>query len=189
MEPFLGMIALFGFNFPPRGWALCQGQMLPISTNAALFSLLGTTYGGNGQNTFQLPDLRGRVPIGYGQGNGLPDYNIGQTGGEAAVTLVVPQMPQHSHVAVATSTSTLNGENTPGTGALPQNHFLAGSGAAAKIYAPAAGTPAAMATGSVTTATTVTVSPMGGSLPHDNMQPYVAMNYCIALQGVFPSRN
>lgn len=190
MEVFLGMIALFGFNYAPRGWMFCAGQTLSVAEYSAIFALLGTFYGGNGVNTFRLPDLRGRVAVGFGQGDGLPDYRIGQMGGETNVTLTTQTMPAHNHTATATSTSTVNGENTPGTAPLPQHHIFAGSGSTTKIYAdPAASTPVAMADQAVATTTTVEIAQNGGNLPHDNMQPYVALNYCIAMQGIFPSRN
>src|SRR5689334_21806331 len=119
-EPFLGQICIFGFNFAPNGWAFCQGQLMPIAQNTALFSLLGTQYGGNGQTTFALPDLRGRVPLGFGQGPGLSPYTIGEQAGVEAVTLVQGQMPQHSHLVSA------NGN--PGPEAGPINNFPAADG-------------------------------------------------------------
>lgn len=178
MEPYLGMIVAFGFNFAPRGWELCQGQLLPIQQNTALFSLLGTYYGGNGQTTYALPDLRGRTPIGQGQGAGLSSRTIGELGGAESVTLQTSQMPQHVH----SSASTANGNATT-----PVNNYLAlspkiGSGPNATqlktfVTPDVAGTPAP------------TAGISGGSQPHFNMPPYLAINYSIALAGIFPSRN
>ena len=165
-EPFIGEIILFAGNFAPRGWALCNGQILAISQNTALFSILGTTYGGNGQTTFALPDLRGRVPVHPGQGPGLSPYDLGQAGGTETVTLNVAEMPQHTHPQPAT-----NGEQTTNrpNGALP---------ARGGVYAQTSD-------GSTLTPP----SPVGGSQPHNNIQPYLGLNYIIALEGIFPSRN
>ncbi len=171
-SPFLGMIAMFGFNFAPRGWAFCNGQILPIAQNTALFSLLGTTYGGNGQTTFALPDLRGRVPIGQFQGPGLSDYTLGQVAGSETVTLLSTQIPAHTH--------TLNGITQAGTSAVPTGNLPANTGALDKEY----GIP-----GTLTPMNAQAIGSTGGNQPHSNMQPYLAINYCIALQGIFPSRN
>ena len=174
MEPFIGMIQLFGFNFAPRGWALCDGSLLSIAQYSALFSLLGTTYGGNGQTTFALPDLRGRVPIGYGQGPGLSVNGLGQASGSENVMLVSTQIPAHAHQMMASA-------STPSAGDAGANSLGSlGRGTGANIYAPGATNQVSM--GSAT-------SIAGGSQPHSNMQPYLAMNYCIALEGIFPSRN
>lgn len=176
--PFLGMIAIFGFNFPPRGWATCQGQLIAIQQNSALFALLGTFYGGNGQSTFALPDLRGRTLIGQGQGASLSSRTIGELSGAESVTLQTSQMPQHVH----SSASTANGNATT-----PVNNYLAlspkiGSGPNATqlktfVTPDVAGTPAP------------TAGIAGGSQPHSNMQPYLVINYSIATSGIFPSRN
>lgn len=169
LEPFIGTIALFGFNFAPKGWAQCHGQLLSIAQNQALFSLLGTQYGGDGRVTFALPDLRGRAPIGFGQGPGLPSYEVGQVGGTPTVTLIQSQMPHHSH-----------GVNAGGaaTSKLPAGNLPAMStGGAAYGSTPSE----SMAPGMV--------QPVGGNQPHENMSPYLAGNWCIALEGVFPSRN
>ena len=169
-EPFLGEIRIFPYNFAPQGWAFCQGQVLPISQNTALFSLLGTTYGGNGQTTFALPDLRGRVPLGQGQGPGLSNYVLGQSGGAESATLSTSQLPAHTHPVVANSGTGSTGR--PG-GAVPAR-------TASATYA-AAPDGTAMNAGMIGAA--------GGNQPFDLRQPYLALNPCIALQGIFPSRN
>jgi len=179
-EPFLGQISMFGFGFAPSGWATCDGQILSIAANTALFSLLGTTYGGNGQTTFALPDLRGRVPVHQGTGPGLSPYVLGEVTGTESVTLISTQIPAHTHVAtaaVSASASSLAPTDTPA------NSFLTGGGGVT-IYNPTTdGTK--MNAGMVT----VTVQPAGGSQPHDNLQPLLCINFCIALNGIFPSRN
>lgn len=170
-EPFIGQLALVPYNFAPRGWALCNGQLLSIAQNTALFSLLGTTYGGNGTTNFALPDLRGRVPVSSGQGPGLSSYLLGQTGGAETYTLTLNQMPAHSHILMAdTSVGTSERPN----GALPARN--------------AAGVPqyGTQATGTMTSGA---LQSSGGGQPHDTMQPYVTLNWIIALQGIFPSRN
>ena len=163
-EPFLSEIKIVSFNFPPRGWALCNGQLLPINQNQALFALLGTTYGGNGQTTFALPNLRGQVPIHLGQG-----HILGEQAGTTSVTLNQSQMPQHLHFAQA----------SPNAGTTP---IAVGSvfAVASNVYR----TP-----DSPTTLSPQTVSNVGGSQPHSNMMPYLVLNFIIALQGIFPSRN
>lgn len=174
MDPFLAEIRVFPFNFPPKGWAWCDGQLLPLSQNTALFSLLGTTYGGNGKSNFALPDLMGRVPMHPGQGPGLSLHDQGEQGGSDTVTLLPSEMPSHSHaLRASTETGTLR---SPGAGdralAAPGNGLL---------YAPATGTRVAMHPSEL--------APAGGGLPHNNMQPYLTFHYCIALQGVFPQRS
>src|SRR4051812_7085839 len=164
-EPFLSEIKVVSFNFPPKGWALCNGQLLPINQNQALFSLLGTTYGGNGQTTFALPNLRGQVPIHFGQ-----SFTLGQTGGTESVTISMQTMPTHLHF--------MNGTTNVGNVAVPLNNLLATS--PALIYDKAA---------NLTTLQPGTVSNIGGSQPHTNQQPYLVLNFIIALQGIFPSRN
>ncbi len=161
-EPFLAEIRIVSFNFPPKGWALCNGQLLPINQNQALFSLLGTTYGGDGRVNFALPDFRGRVPVHMGNG-----FTLGQRGGEMAHTLSNSEMPAHNHPVNATS-------GAPNAG-LPDGNIFAAN---ASAYASAANV--AMTTGAVTNA--------GGSQPHNNMQPYTVLNFIIALQGIFPSQ-
>jgi microcystin-dependent protein len=153
------------FNFAPKGWAMCNGQFLPINQNQALFSLLGTTYGGNGQTTFALPDLRGQAPIHRGSG-----HTLGEKGGEQAHTLTIPEMPTHRHVVNANSSAT-GGNNSP------LNRFLGGGN---NVY-QSPQNPTALNPGMV--------SPTGGSQAHLNMQPFLALNFCIALQGIFPSQN
>jgi microcystin-dependent protein len=170
-EPFLGEIRMFGFNFAPRGWAFCNGQILSIAQNTALFALLGTTYGGNGQTTFALPNLQSRVPIHFGQGPGLSPYSLGQLSGQENVTLLPTQMPAHSHSLACHTDDAATG--------IPNGNFPAAS--AQNIYASAATPGQFMNAGMVTVA--------GNSQPHTNIQPYLAINFCIALQGIFPSRN
>lgn len=180
-EAFIGEIRMFGGNFAPRNWAFCNGQLMPISQNSALFSLLGTFYGGDGRSTFALPDLQGRVPLGFGHGNGLSAHTLGQKGGEQAVTLTVAQMPGHGHgTSTTTHCVTGGGNNNVAAG----NFWSKDAGTQAATYhaGPADGV---MATDAVTTALEKT----GGSQPHDNMQPYLAINFIICLFGLFPSRN
>jgi microcystin-dependent protein len=172
-DPFVAEIRIFGFNFAPRGWAFCNGQLLPLSQNTALFSLLGTTYGGDGKSTFALPDIQGRVPMHPGQGPGLSSHNLGETGGTTAVTLLPSEMPAHTH--------TLGVQTAPlGATATPAGTTL-GRPASGKLYVAAANPPL------------VTMSPSmlagaGGGQPHNNLQPFLTFNFCIALQGVFPPR-
>ena len=167
-DPFIGQIILVAFNFAPQGWAFSEGQLLPINQNQALFSLLGTTYGGDGQTTFALADLRGRVPISSGQGPGLQNYNLGQVGGEETVTLTGNQAGAHSHLVNMNSKHSNSGT--------PLNNFLATGGSFQSVDDGSTMNPGMIANG-------------GGSQPHDNMQPYLGLNYCIALQGIYPSRN
>lgn len=167
-SPFLGQISLFGFNFAPRGWAFCQGQILSIAQNTALFSLLGTMYGGNGQTTFGLPDLRGRVPVGQGQGPGLPSVTIGEVSGEVAHTLITTEIPAHNHA--------LNAFSTTGTETVPANGVPANTQGSVNATAN-------------TAFAAPTVGITGGSQPHNNMQPYLGLNFSIAIEGIFPSRN
>jgi microcystin-dependent protein len=172
-DPWVGEIALVGFNFAPVGWALCNGQLLPIVQNQALFALLGTTFGGDGITTFALPDLRGRVPIHMGQGPGLSSFTMGQVGGLESVTLLGTQIPQHTH---ALNASTLNG-----TSDVP--------GAAAVLAKNASGVPQYGSAAPNVTLATAAIGLTGGGQPHENHQPYLTMNYIIALQGIFPSRS
>jgi microcystin-dependent protein len=170
-SPFVAEIRVFGFNFPPTGWAYCSGQLLPISQNTALFSLLGTFYGGDGKSTFALPNLQGNVAIGSGQSQTGSIYDLAQTGGSDTVTLLEHEMPAHSH--------TLNASNGVATTSAPS---------------PAAGLARSRGGNSYDVALPTTqMAPntaalTGGSLPHNNMMPYLTLNYCIAMQGVFPPR-
>jgi microcystin-dependent protein len=166
--PFIGQISMFGGNFAPRSWAFCNGQIQTIAQNTALFSILGTTYGGNGQTTFALPDLRGRVPIHPGQGPGLSNYSLGQQGGTETVTLITQQIPAHNHSLV--------GNNTAANDNLPNGNALADSA----IYTNAA--PNAQMNAA-------SIGNTGGNQPHPNIQPYLCINFIIALSGIFPSRN
>jgi microcystin-dependent protein len=189
-EPFLGMIILVPYNFAPQGWAFCAGQILPISQNTALFSLLGTTFGGNGQTTFALPDLRGRVPLGTGQGPGLSNYDVGQNGGTESVTLTVNEMPTHTHpIALNNLTATANARNTAGNSQTPVGSVPAVEAAGVTATYSNAAPNATMAPGAISVTGTATAGPMGASLPVPILPPYLAVNYCIALQGIFPSRN
>ncbi len=172
-DPFVAEIRIVGFNFPPTGWAYCNGQLLPISQNTALFSLLGTTYGGDGKSTFALPNLQGSAPMHPGQGPGLSLRDLGEQGGSEFVTLLESEMPVHNH--------NLNANALPGSASLAStNQGLARSagGSAYKQAAFGATEPLAFQA----------ISPTGGSLPHNNMMPYLTMNFIIALQGVFPPR-
>jgi microcystin-dependent protein len=180
-QPFVGEIEIFGFNFAPVGWALCQGQLLPIGQNTALFSILGTTYGGDGKSTFALPNLQGRVPIHTGgtsnQGPGLSVYSLGQTGGEAAVTLLSSQIPSHTHTVPV---SAVDGKiNTPTSANVLGAVGGGRGGGAGTAYGTTTLSNMAAQPGGVS----------GGSQSHNNMAPYLTLNYCIALRGVFPSRS
>ena len=174
MEPMLGMIIMGGWNFAPRGWAACNGQLLAISQNEALFSLLGTTYGGDGRTTFALPDLRGRVPMHYGSGPGLSSHSLGSKGGAESVALNVSEMPAHNHIFDLG----LGAANTDvGTG-----KSIAVNTSGDTIYTTNA------PNGGATLASTAITS-TGGNQAHYNMQPYTCVNFVIALEGIFPSRN
>lgn len=174
-EPFIGEITIFAGNYAPSGWAICNGQMLSISQNSTLFAIIGTMYGGNGTTTFALPDLRGRVPLGPGQGPGVSmNYVQGQVGGQESVTLLSNQMPMHVHpTSVAVSSNA-------GNSAAPNGRTLAASDQRNDQYTDQGGN------GSLAG---VSSGMAGGSQPHENMQPYLCINFIIALQGVFPSRN
>ncbi|MGA7341979.1 MAG: tail fiber protein [Terracidiphilus sp.] len=171
-DPFLGQLALVGFNFAPVGWQLAQGQVLPISQYAALFSLLGTQYGGNGTSNFALPNLQGNVPVGAGQGAGLSPYTVGETGGSSTVTLLASETPNHNHTCMVKST--LSDATTPVGNTLADNKV-------GNLYTSTA-TP-------LTPMAPAAISPFnGGSQPHNNMMPYLGMYWIIAMTGVFPSR-
>lgn len=179
MEGTIGEIRLFAATFAPRTWAFCAGQTIAIAQNTALFSILGTTYGGNGQTTFQLPDLRGRTAIGVGSGAGLPSHSLGEMGGSHDVTLNVLQLPAHNHVAVVGASS-----NAP-TGNDPTSAALASGTRAVPMPNIFSTPPASVPMG----AGSVVVGNAGGGQSHSNMQPYLGMNYVICLYGIFPSRN
>lgn len=164
-EPFLSEIKLMSFNFPPKGWALCNGQFLPINQNQALFSLLGTTYGGDGRTNFALPNLRGRAPMHMGNG-----HTLGEAAGQTAHTITQAEMPTHTHVLQASS-------NTGSSQDAANNAFGTIPG---RAYTDAV---------NVTTLVPSTITSVGGSQAHENMQPYLVLNFCIALQGIFPSQN
>ena len=175
-DPFVAEIRLFGFNFPPTGWAFCNGQVMPISQNTALFSLLGTTYGGDGKSTFALPNLQGASPIHIGNaqpGSGLSTYDLGQMGGAETITLLQSEMPIHNHTMRAAT----------------QDDADVSIPSATSSFANAAGGSFYQNTADgQTTLAPQALTPAGGSLPHNNMQPYLVVNMCIALQGVFPPR-
>ncbi|HST53045.1 MAG TPA: tail fiber protein [Pyrinomonadaceae bacterium] len=165
--PFLGEIKIVSFNFPPKGWALCNGQFLPINQNQALFSLFGTMYGGNGQTTFALPDLRGRVPVHIGSSLSVQ----GQRGGEASHTVIQSEMPQHIHIAQGYSQ---NGDQIVPTG---------------NVVSQLVGLYQGGNAGSLVALSATSISNVGGSQPHENRMPYLVLNFIVALQGIFPSRN
>lgn len=172
-ESFIGEIRIFGFTFAPRNWAMCNGQVLPISQNTALFSILGTTYGGNGTTNFALPNLQGRAPLQQGQGPGLSPRYLGEMGGTTSVTLISSEMPMHTHYAANTGT---------GNQSSPVNHSWAAARSlrqTVNLYSSTANT--SISPGSPSLA--------GGGQSHNNLSPYLVLNFCIALYGVFPSRN
>lgn len=212
MEEYIGTIQLFGFDFAPRGWALCNGQLLPISQYTALFSLLGTKYGGDGITNFALPDLRGRAPIHYGQGPGLSNYIIGQKAGTENVTITSSQMPAHNHGLSAgnlpvtgniTVTASLQASDQLGDSSVPvagnvlsKTNDVGGSGADVQIYS--GNTPnvtlgglsvSATPNGMVVNTAGVTTGITGGSQPLPILNPFLVMNFCICIEGIFPSRN
>lgn len=170
-DPFVAEIRIFGFNFAPRGWAFCNGQLLPLSQNTALFSLLGTTYGGNGKSNFALPNLQGSAPMFYGQGPGLSFRDIGETGGSTTVTLLTSEMPAHNHNEIARPTAFIPPTDTPvgNVGGRSNSRPYNSTGPNGVMGATAVGL-------------------QGGSQPHNNLMPYLTLNFCIALQGVFPPR-
>ncbi len=172
-EAFVGEIRICGFNFAPQGWAFCDGQLLSISQNTALFSILGTTYGGNGTTNFGLPDLRGSVPLGFGQGPGLSLYDLGQKAGEENVTLLSNQMPAHNHIP--NSANNFDSDETT-----PAGNIWAASGNLDSLYA--SGNPN-------TTMNSNALGGAGGSQPHNNMQPTLTLNFVICMQGIFPQRS
>ena len=184
-EPFIGEIIMFAGNFAPRGWAFCQGQILSIAQNTALFSILGTTYGGNGQTTFALPDLRGRAPIGQGQGPGLPQVVLGEMSGTTTHTMIITEMPMHNHPFQGSQgASTGDGNDTQPGGNVPAIATVNVSNTDYQVTSYRSGAPDASLGGF-----TGTVGIAGGSQPFSIMQPYLGINFIIALEGIFPSRN
>jgi microcystin-dependent protein len=173
-DQFVAEIRIFPFNFPPTGWAFCNGQLMPISQNTALFSLLGTTYGGDGKSTFALPDMQGNAPMQPGQGQGLSLRDLGEMSGVESITLLVSEIPLHTHtLRASTQQGDIQGPTATTSiarpvGALP---FVPGSPVPPAVLMAPQGLP-----------------PAGGGLPHNNMQPYLTLNFCIALQGIFPQR-
>ena len=172
-DPFVAEIRIFPFKFAPKGWAFCDGQLLPISQNTALFSLLGTTYGGDGKSTFALPDMQGNAPMHPGQGQGLSLHDLGEVGGTQNVTLLESEMPLHNHLAQSYDVD-------PADNRIPAPNMALGTPGTGFIYDPTNAQLGQMAFQAI--------APTGGSLPHNNMQPYLTLSFCIALQGVFPPR-
>jgi microcystin-dependent protein len=170
-NPFVGEIAMVGFDWAPQGWALCNGQLLSIAQNTALFSLLGTTYGGNGQTTFALPDLRGRFPMHQGQGPGLNSRTMGESGGEETHTLIINELPAHNHPAF--------GDATLGTSDQPNGLYTAKNPAGIPVYGATASAPLGPSA----------IGVAGGNQPHNNVPPYLVINFIIALYGIYPTRS
>lgn len=173
MDPFVAEIRIFPFNFPPKGWAFCDGQILPLSQNTALFSLLGTTYGGDGKSNFALPNMQGNAPMHPGQGPGLSLHDLGETGGSDTVTLLESEIPSHSHSEMAI--------NSNGNRLVPVANAISRE-TGATSYVPGSPAPPLI------NMADVSITPAGGDQPHNNMQPYLTLNFCIALQGVYPPR-
>jgi microcystin-dependent protein len=171
-DPFVAEIRIFPFNFPPKGWAFCDGQLLPLSQNTALFSLVGTTYGGDGKSNFALPNMQGNAPMHPRQGPGLSLHDLGETGGSPTVALLDSEIPAHSHGLMASG--------QPGEDAAPGTQEALARSTGANLYQTSAGNLVQLAPQALATT--------GGSQPHNNMQPYLTFNFCIALQGVFPAR-
>lgn len=177
-QPFLGEIKIIGFNFAPQGFALCNGQTMSISQNSALFSLLGTTYGGNGTTTFMLPNLRDSAPMGAGNGPGRSPRALGQTSGSAAVTLTSPQLPVHIHIM---SAALLTPPNPAQNTSTPNANAMLGPSNPGQAYNDPGGPTVTMAP--------QTLGATGGNAPHENRQPFIALNFVIAVQGIYPTRN
>jgi microcystin-dependent protein len=178
MDPFVAEIRIFPFNFAPKGWAFCDGQILPLSQNTALFSLLGTTYGGDGKSNFALPNMQGNAPMHPGQGPGLSLHDLGETGGSDTVSLLESEIPSHSHTLL--SITAFNASDN-----VPLNNVLAkatAAGAPLNAYIPDSPSPP------IVHMADQAIAPAGGDQPHNNMQPYLTLNFCIALQGVYPPR-
>lgn len=172
-DQFVAEVRIFPFNFAPKGWAFCDGQILPISQNTALFSLLGTTYGGDGKSTFALPDMQGNAAMHPGQGPGLSLHDLGETGGSPFVTLLDSEMPSHNHAIQA------KGTPPPANAGIPDPTVVLARSSGGTAYTAAA---------NMSQMNFQTISPAGGSLPHNNMMPFLTLNFCIALQGIFPPR-
>ncbi|MGH9423769.1 MAG: phage tail protein, partial [Thermoanaerobaculia bacterium] len=173
MDPFVAEIRIFPFNFPPKGWAFCDGQILPLSQNTALFSLLGTTYGGDGKSNFALPNMQGNAPMHPGQGPGLSLHDLGETGGSDTVSLLESEIPSHSHQLRG------DGQDQADTSA-PNNTTVFAKSQGANTYVVPSPVLVNMSDS--------TIAPVGGDQPHNNMMPYLTLNFCIALQGVYPPR-
>lgn len=190
-EVYLGQLILVGFNFCPRGFASADGQMLPINQNTALFSLLGTTYGGDGRTTFALPDLRGRVPVHIGSGPGLSPVTLGERAGAEQVTLTQQQIPSHTHPATSAATATTRVQASSGTAATadPAGNVLANTGRENIYNAGPAPTPLGPSAAETAVSVTTTVQPTGGGQPFDNRQPFLGMLWCVATEGIYPPRN
>lgn len=171
-DPFVAEIRIFPFNFAPKGWAFCDGQILPLSQNTALFSLLGTTYGGDGKSNFALPNLQGSAPLHPGQGPGLQLFDLGQAGGVETITLIESEIPSHTHLVQAS--------DFPADRTVPDPASIMGASSGGSLYANPA---------NLVTMAFQALAPAGGGLPHNNMMPYLTLNFCIALQGVFPPRS
>jgi microcystin-dependent protein len=188
-QPYVGEIRMFGGNFAPAGWMFCDGQLLPISENETLFNLIGTTYGGDGQTTFALPNLQSRVPIHAGQGPTLSNYQLGEMAGAEAVTLAASQMPVHTHpidqAQLAAKVRCQSGLETAGT---PAGHVLAAEAAGVTQLYSNQPANADMRADTISVAGAATINPTGGNQPHDNRQPTVCLRFCIATEGVFPSQ-
>lgn len=188
-EPFIGEIILVGFNFAPQGWAFCNGQLLAISENEPLFQLIGTTYGGDGVSTFAVPDLRGRVPVGTGQGPVTTSYTIGDQTGSETVTVTPAQLPQHTHtIDTSALTVTAKCRNAPGNQQTPVGNVPAIEAAGVTMTYSNASPDANMNGAAVAMGGAITAANTGGSQPHDNRQPYLVMNYCICTSGIFPAQ-
>jgi microcystin-dependent protein len=172
-DPFVAEIRIFPFNFAPHGWAWCDGQLLPLSQNTALFSLLGTTYGGNGKSNFALPDLQGNAPMFWGQGPGLSLYDLGQTGGSQTVSLLESEIPSHTHGVMAAAQIATTGVPSPNVGPARSRGM--------NLYQ-------ANVTQNIVQMSPSAIAPAGGDQPHNNMMPFLTFYFCIALQGVFPPR-
>ena len=188
-EPFIGDVMMVGFTFCPRGWANADGQLLPINQHQSLYSLLGTQFGGDGRTTFALPDLRGRSPIASGQGTGLPDYPIGNIGGTEEETMLVNEMANHTHLIFGVPNATLKATSSSATSNSPADNIIPTYPAGQNVYATSQGTPVPMHDETVDLTVNLTIGNTGSSVPYNNMQPFQVIRYCIATQGLYPSRN